>query len=103
MEDASFNKLNAADEHNALLSYLKKGVDNKTLNDKIEKLIDEFSLRLVLTAHPTQFYPGSVLSIITDLTTAIKTNDITTVNLLLHQLGKTPFLIRNHQLLLMKL
>ncbi|MEQ7798251.1 phosphoenolpyruvate carboxylase [Pedobacter sp. ASV1-7] len=91
VEDASFNKLNAADEHNALLSYLKKGVDNKALNDKIEKLIDEFSLRLVLTAHPTQFYPGSVLSIITDLTTAIKTNDITTINLLLHQLGKTPF------------
>lgn len=91
VEDASFNKLNAADEHNALLSYLKKGVDNKALNDKIEKLIDEFSLRLVLTAHPTQFYPGSVLSIITDLTTAIKTNDITTINLLLQQLGKTPF------------
>jgi phosphoenolpyruvate carboxylase len=91
VEDASFNKLNAADEHNALLSYLKKGIDNKVLNDKIEKLIDEFSLRLVLTAHPTQFYPGSVLSIITDLTTAIKTNDITTINLLLQQLGKTPF------------
>ncbi|ACU06454.1 MULTISPECIES: phosphoenolpyruvate carboxylase [Pedobacter] len=91
VEDASFNKLNAADEHNALLSYLKKGIDNKALNDKIEKLIDEFSLRLVLTAHPTQFYPGSVLSIITDLTTALKTNDISTINLLLQQLGKTPF------------
>jgi len=24
VEDASFNKLNASDEHNALLSYLKK-------------------------------------------------------------------------------
>ncbi|MDR6783598.1 phosphoenolpyruvate carboxylase [Pedobacter africanus] len=91
VEDASFNKLNASDEHNALLSYLKKGIDNKALNDKIEKLIDEFSLRLVLTAHPTQFYPGSVLSIITDLTTAIKTNDISSINLLLQQLGKTPF------------
>lgn len=91
VEDASFNKLNAADEHNALLSYLKKGTDNKALTDKIEKLIEEFSLRLVLTAHPTQFYPGSVLSIITDLTTAIKTNDISSINLLLQQLGKTPF------------
>jgi phosphoenolpyruvate carboxylase len=91
VEDASFNKLNASDEHNALLSYLKKGIDSKALNDKIEKLIDEFSLRLVLTAHPTQFYPGSVLSIITDLTTAIKTNDISSINLLLQQLGKTPF------------
>lgn len=91
VEDASFNKLNADEEHSALLVYLKKGIDNKVLNEKIEKLIDEFSLRLVLTAHPTQFYPGSVLSIITDLTSAIKTNDISTINQLLQQLGKTPF------------
>ncbi|WP_342330011.1 phosphoenolpyruvate carboxylase [Pedobacter sp. FW305-3-2-15-E-R2A2] len=91
VEDASFNKLNADEEHSALLVYLKKGIDNKALNEKIEKLIDEFSLRLVLTAHPTQFYPGSVLSIITDLTSAIKTNDISTINQLLQQLGKTPF------------
>lgn len=91
VEDASFNKLNADEEHSALLVYLKKGIDNQALNEKIEKLIDEFSLRLVLTAHPTQFYPGSVLSIITDLTSAIKTNDISTINQLLQQLGKTPF------------
>ncbi|MHA4893822.1 phosphoenolpyruvate carboxylase [Pedobacter sp. PWIIR3] len=91
VEDASFNKLNADDEENALLSYLKKGVDNHQLSDKIAALIEEFSLRLVLTAHPTQFYPGSVLSIITDLTTAIKTNEISTIHLLLQQLGKTPF------------
>lgn len=91
VEDASFNKLNANEEHSALLVYLKKGIDNQPLNKKIEKLIDEFSLRLVLTAHPTQFYPGSVLSIITDLTTSIKTNDISTINQLLQQLGKTPF------------
>ena len=91
VEDASFNKLNADDEENALLSYLKKGVDNNALSEKIEKLIEDFSLRLVLTAHPTQFYPGSVLSIITDLTTAIKTNEISTIHLLLQQLGKTPF------------
>jgi len=91
VEDASFNKLNASDEHNALLAYLKKGIDDSSLNQKIEKLIEEFSLRLVLTAHPTQFYPGSVLSIITDLTAAIKINDITSIHLLLQQLGKTPF------------
>jgi phosphoenolpyruvate carboxylase len=91
VEDASFNKLNIPEEQTSLHSYLKKGVDNKELSDKIEKLIDEFSLRLVLTAHPTQFYPGSVLSIITDLTTAIKTNDFSSINNLLQQLGKTPF------------
>ncbi|WP_256002856.1 phosphoenolpyruvate carboxylase [Pedobacter deserti] len=91
IEDASFTKINASDEHSALLDYLKKGVDNNPLSEKIEKLMEDFSLRLVLTAHPTQFYPGSVLSIITDLTTAIKTNDLSTIHSLLQQLGKTPF------------
>jgi phosphoenolpyruvate carboxylase len=91
VEDASFNKLNTPDDQSSLHSYLTKGVDNKELGFKIEKLIDEFSLRLVLTAHPTQFYPGSVLSIITDLTAAIKINDISSIHQLLQQLGKTPF------------
>ena len=45
----------------------------------------------MLTAHPTQFYPGSVLGIITDLTEAIRENDLFRINELLAQLGKTPF------------
>jgi len=91
VEDASFKKLNTPDDQSSLHSYLSKGIDNKILQTKVEALIEEFSLRLVLTAHPTQFYPGSVLSIITDLTTALKVNDISTINQLLQQLGKTPF------------
>lgn len=91
VEDASFTKLNTAEDHSSLRSMLKKSEFNAELHDKIAKLIEDFSLRLVLTAHPTQFYPGSVLSIINDLTTAIKINDIVTINQLLQQLGKTPF------------
>ena len=91
VEDASFNKLNSPDDQSSLHSYLSKGIDNKALKTKVEHLIDAFSLRLVLTAHPTQFYPGSVLSIITDLTSALKVNDVSTINQLLQQLGKTPF------------
>ena len=91
VEDASFNKLNTPDDQSSLHSYLSKGIDNRLLQNKVESLIEEFSLRLVLTAHPTQFYPGSVLSIITDLTSALKVNDISTINQLLQQLGKTPF------------
>lgn len=91
VEDASFTKLNTAEDHSSLRSMLKKSEFNAALHDKIAKLIEDFSLRLVLTAHPTQFYPGSVLSIINDLTTAIKINDIVTINQLLQQLGKTPF------------
>ena len=91
VEDASFTKLNTMDDQSSLHSYLSKGVDNEALGNKVKHLIEDFSLRLVLTAHPTQFYPGSVLSIITDLTAALKTNDILSINELLQQLGKTPF------------
>ena len=91
VEDASFNKLNIADEQSSLRALFLKANDDKTLHAKVDQLIEDFSLRLVLTAHPTQFYPGSVLAIINDLTAAIKINDITTINQLLQQLGKTPF------------
>jgi phosphoenolpyruvate carboxylase len=91
VEDASFSKLNVADDERSLRLMLKKSEQNQELHQKIEDLIRDFSLRLVLTAHPTQFYPGSVLSIITDLTAAIKINDIVSIHELLQQLGKTPF------------
>ena len=91
VEDASFNNLNIADEQTSLRALFLKANDDKTLHEKVDQLIEDFSLRLVLTAHPTQFYPGSVLAIINDLTSAIKINDITTINQLLQQLGKTPF------------
>ncbi|MBB6499525.1 phosphoenolpyruvate carboxylase [Pedobacter cryoconitis] len=91
VEDASFNKLNTAEDQSSLRSLLRKSEFNTELHEKTAQLIEDFSLRLVLTAHPTQFYPGSVLSIINDLTSAIKINDINTINQLLQQLGKTPF------------
>jgi phosphoenolpyruvate carboxylase len=53
--------------------------------------LQAFSIRPVLTAHPTQFYPGRVLAIITDLTDAIQANDLTAIRMYLKQLGKTPF------------
>lgn len=94
VEDSSFDKLNAISELHSLRSILSKSFDDINLKDKINKLIEEFSLRLVLTAHPTQFYPGSVLAIINDLTTAIKNNELSEINQLLQQLGKTPFFNR---------
>ncbi len=91
VEDASFNKLNVRDEQGSLRALFLRANDDVDLHARIDKLIEEFSLRLVLTAHPTQFYPGTVLGIINDLTVAIKSNDVTTINQLLQQLGKTPF------------
>ena len=57
----------------------------------LKKYINEFSIRLVLTAHPTQFYPGTVLGIITQLSEAVENDDVKSIESLLAQLGKTPF------------
>ncbi len=58
----------------------------------LAKKLQDFSLQLVLTAHPTQFYPGPVLGIINDLSKALGENDVAKINIYLQQLGKTPFL-----------
>jgi phosphoenolpyruvate carboxylase len=94
VEDSAFEKLNPSDEHSSLRALMQKATDDPALHAKINTLVNEFSLRLVLTAHPTQFYPGPVLAIINDLTKAIKHNDFTLINELLQQLGKTPFFNR---------
>ncbi|MDH5414640.1 MAG: phosphoenolpyruvate carboxylase, partial [Flavobacteriaceae bacterium] len=59
--------------------------------EALKEHLEKFKVRVVLTAHPTQFYPGTVLGIITDLTEAIQNNDLLLINQLLAQLGKTPF------------
>ena len=90
LEDAAFDELH--DTRGAgTLSHLDSSVlqNNKT-GDFVKKL-EKFSVRLVLTAHPTQFYPGAVLAIINDLVEAIETNDVALINTYLQQLGRTPF------------
>jgi phosphoenolpyruvate carboxylase len=90
IEDAAFPIVNNMDGIGTLRN-LKEitSADNKL--ETLKKHLEEFKVRIVLTAHPTQFYPGSVLGIITDLTEAIKENDLLRINDLLAQLGKTPF------------
>ncbi|NCD71963.1 phosphoenolpyruvate carboxylase [Mucilaginibacter agri] len=91
IEDSSFSKTTKADESGTLQTLLQQIGDDDQQRDAIKEKLKNFSLRLVLTAHPTQFYPSRVLSIMTDLIEALKTNDINSINLLLQQLGKTPF------------
>jgi phosphoenolpyruvate carboxylase len=55
-----------------------------------EKLKD-FAVKIVFTAHPTQFYPNSVQRILHDLRNAINKDSVTDIDMLLQQLGKTPF------------
>ena len=74
---------------NQSLSTALKVSTGKT--EELEQKLKDFCVHLVLTAHPTQFYPGSVLGIMTDLIEALKINDINSIDGLLQQLGKTPF------------
>ncbi len=74
------------------LKHLVSEVIQSGAQEKLAKKLEDFSVKLVLTAHPTQFYPGAVLGIIHDLSKALKEGDISKVNVYLQQLGKTPFL-----------
>lgn len=63
-------------------------------SDELARRLRTMRLRIVLTAHPTQFYPDSVLGIITDLEAAVRADDVKQVSTLLMQLGRTPFIRR---------
>lgn len=91
IEDAAFPVVNNM-EGKASLRDVKERADTKELQEELVSFLENFNIRTVLTAHPTQFYPGSVLGIITDLTDAVRDNDLTKIKELLAQLGKTPFI-----------
>lgn len=93
VEDAAFDQIHDLEGPGTAIDMVSKVRSNNLIEKLIQKLSD-YRLRIVLTAHPTQFYPGPVLGIITDLSDAIKKNDIFQINDLLLQLGKTPFVNR---------
>jgi phosphoenolpyruvate carboxylase len=90
VEDAAFPIVNNM-EGIGTLRNLKGSAVSENRIQELRNYLEEFKVRIVLTAHPTQFYPGSVLGIITDLTKAIKENNLNEINNLFGQLGKTPF------------
>ena len=91
IEDASFPLVNNM-EGTSSVRNMKDRADSKDLRGQLKDFLAHFQVRTVLTAHPTQFYPGSVLGIITDLTEAIRKDDLKEIKKLLAQLGKTPFI-----------
>ncbi len=91
IEDAAFAVVNNM-EGSGSLRDIKEKADAKGNTSELKDFLEEFGVRTVLTAHPTQFYPGSVLGIITDLTEAIRVNDLLKIKELLAQLGKTKFI-----------
>ncbi len=90
LEDAAYVEVNQTESLNRLRELIER-IESNHLQDRFANLLEKFSARVILTAHPTQFYPGPVLGIITDLTAAIKKNDVAQARDLLQQLGNTPF------------
>lgn len=91
IEDAAFEKINDVKGKGTMNALISRVESDKKKAELIEKL-RTFSIRLTLTAHPTQFYPGNVLAIITDLESAIRKDDLGSIDALLRQLGKTAFI-----------
>lgn len=91
IEDSAFEQINDLTGKGTIASLLLKAkFENK--EEVLAKHLENFSLRPVLTAHPTQFYPGHVLGILTDLEKSIRANELEHINLLMQQLGKTGFI-----------
>ena len=91
IEDAAFPVVNNMEGRGSLRD-IKEKSDAKDKEVELIDFLENFNVRTVLTAHPTQFYPGAVLGIINDLTEAIRKNDLLNIKQLLAQLGKTPFI-----------
>lgn len=89
VEDAAFEDVNDLGG-TGTLKQLQARVVQEEKEQALATKLESFVVTLVLTAHPTQFYPGSVLGIINDLSKALKENDAALINTYLQQLGKTP-------------
>ena len=90
LEDAAFTKVHDINGAGTLKQLELEVLQNKK-EAELTKKLENFSIKLVLTAHPTQFYPGSVLGIINDLSKSLSENNAAQINMYLQQLGKTPF------------
>jgi phosphoenolpyruvate carboxylase len=90
LEDAAFKDVNDMSGVGTL-KHLESEVLQTGKQEKLAEKLKDFSIRIVLTAHPTQFYPGSVLGIINDLSRGLTENNTSQINMYLQQLGKTAF------------
>jgi phosphoenolpyruvate carboxylase len=90
LEDAAF-----ADTHDLAapgsVTHLLQAVLRDDQRAHLSDLLDRTATRVVLTAHPTQFYPDTVQAVIQDLRAALVASNSARVEELLLQLGKTRF------------
>ncbi len=88
IEDAAFPEILKLEDTLSLKDYINL-FDTTHSKEQIYDTLSNFSVRIVFTAHPTQFYSYSVLDIIAKLRTLITGNNISGMDLTLQQLGLT--------------
>lgn len=90
LEDAAFKNTHDM----AAEGTLKHWINSVKASDNFEAVrstLEEYHVRIVLTAHPTQFYPPQVLGIIQNLSDVLQDNELAKIRNILMQLGKTSF------------
>ncbi len=90
IEDAAFPQLHSDSDNGTLMNLHERTMQEHQL-EKVREKLQHFAVKMVFTAHPTQFYPSSVQHIIHDLRQAVLNDSISDIDVLLQQLGKTPF------------
>ncbi|MCY0970204.1 phosphoenolpyruvate carboxylase [Chryseobacterium wangxinyae] len=90
IEDAAFPNLHSDSDSGTVTNLFERSLQDHKL-EKVREKLKDFQVKVVFTAHPTQFYPSSVQRILHDLRKSITDDSITNIDMLLQQLGKTPF------------
>ncbi|MED7789080.1 phosphoenolpyruvate carboxylase [Francisella sp. 19X1-34] len=90
LEEAAYDKTHDLKGEYSI-TRLARRVERNNKQKTLTKVLKEYKTRLVLTAHPTQFYAKLVLPIIHDLKRAILDNDINKIQDIFLQMGKTRF------------
>ncbi len=90
LEESAFGRIIDVEGTGTLNETLER-ITKAERQTELREAVEQFRVRVVLTAHPTQFYPSRVLGIITDLSEALSANDVPRIYDYLLQLGKTRF------------
>ncbi|QQS37780.1 MAG: phosphoenolpyruvate carboxylase [Ignavibacteriales bacterium] len=93
IEDAAFGQIKLVEGEPSVEDYLQMS-KGKPEQNKIEEKLKSYNIRLVFTAHPTQFYSDPVLDIINRLRKSIIKQSVNKVDTLLKQLSLTSLINR---------
>ncbi|MCB1114699.1 MAG: phosphoenolpyruvate carboxylase [Chlamydiia bacterium] len=90
LEQAAFSETHGLKESGSL-GYALELSKERSLHEKFSEILKHYRARIVLTAHPTQFYPEVILEIIDEFSEAIQEDDLLRIEQILFQLGMTSF------------